>query len=64
MSGAGSATKEDGGNYTPLTLIFTVSTDVPGQTDSLYVDSIPLSAAATVRALTAFGAEPYWQAAG
>ena len=64
VSGAGSATKEDGGNYTPLTLIFTVSTDVPGQTDSLYVDSIPLSAAATVRALTAFGAEPYWQAAG
>ena len=64
VSGAGSATKEDGGNYTPLTLIFTVSTDIPGQTDSLYVDSIPLSAAATVRALTAFGAEPYWQAAG
>lgn len=64
VSGAGSATKEDGGNYTPLTLIFTVSTDVPGRTDSLYVDSIPLAAAATVRALTAFGAEPYWQAAG
>ena len=42
VSGAGSATKEDGGNYTPLTLIFTVSTDIPGQTDSLYVDSIPL----------------------
>ena len=63
-SGAGSATKEDGGNYTPLTLIFTVSTDVPGRTDSLYVESIPLAAAATVRALTAFGAEPYWQAAG
>lgn len=64
VSGAGSATKEDGGNYTPLTLIFTVSTDVPGRTDSLYVESIPLAAAATVRALTAFGAEPYWQAAG
>ena len=57
-------TKEDGGNYTPLNLIFTVSTDVPGRTDSLYVESIPLAAAATVRALTAFGAEPYWRAAG
>ena len=61
---SGSTTEEDSGNYTPLTLIFTVSTDVPGRTDSLYVESIPLAAAATVRALTAFGAEPYWQAAG
>lgn len=46
----------------PLTLIFTVSTDVPGQTDSLYVDSIPLSAAETVSALQALGADPYWRA--
>lgn len=62
LSGSGS-TKE-AGNYTPLNLIFTVTTQVPGQTDSLYVDSIPLAAEETVRALTAFGAEPYWQAAG
>ena len=62
MSGSGS-TKE-AGNYTPLNLIFTVTTQVPGQTDSLYIDSIPLAAEETVRALTAFGAEPYWQAAG
>ncbi len=64
VSGAGSTGEEDGGNYTPLNLIFTVSTDVPGRTDSLYVESIPLAAAATVRALSAFGAEPYWRAAG
>ncbi len=62
VSGSGS-TKEVG-NYTPLNLIFTVTTQVPGQTDSLYIDSIPLAAEETVRALTAFGAEPYWQAAG
>lgn len=64
VSGAGSTKETDGGNYTPLSLIFTVSTDVPGRTDSLYIDSIPLAAAATVRVLTAFGAEPYWRTAG
>ena len=48
---SGSTKQSDGSNYTPLSLIFTVSTDVPGQTDSLYVDSIPLSAAETVSAL-------------
>ena len=57
-------TKDTDGNYTPLNLIFTVTASVPGEADSLYVDSIPLSAAATVRVLTAFGAEPYWRAAG
>lgn len=61
---SGSGSTKDAGNYTPLNLIFTVTTQVPGQTDSLYVDSIPLAAEETVRALTAFGAEPYWQAAG
>lgn len=61
---SGSTKQSDGSNYTPLTLIFTVSTDVPGQTDSLYVDSIPLSAAETVSALQALGADPYWRAAG
>lgn len=61
---SGSGSTKEAGNYTPLNLIFTVTTQVPGQTDSLYVDSIPLSAEETVRALTAFGAEPYWQAAG
>ena len=61
---SGSTKQRDGSNYTPLTLIFTVSTDVPGQTDSLYVDSIPLSAAETVSALQALGADPYWRAAG
>ena len=59
-----SGSTKEAGNYTPLNLIFTVTTQVPGQTDSLYVDSIPLAAEETVRALTAFGAEPYWQAAG
>ena len=63
VSGSGS-TEEDGGNYTPLNLIFTVTTSVPGQTDNLYVDSIPLSAAETVSVLQALGAEPYWRAAG
>ena len=62
VSGSGSTKEAD--NYTPLNLIFTVTTQVPGQTDSLYIDSIPLAAEETVRALTAFGAEPYWQAAG
>ena len=61
---SGSGSTKEAGNYTPLNLIFTVTTQVPGQTDSLYVDSIPLAAEETVRALTAFGAEPYWQAAG
>lgn len=61
---SGSSSTKEAGNYTPLNLIFTVTTQVPGQTDSLYVDSIPLAAEETVRALTAFGAEPYWQAAG
>lgn len=61
---SGSGSTKEAGNYTPLNLIFTVTTQVPGQTDSLYVDSIPLVAEETVRALTAFGAEPYWQAAG
>lgn len=61
---SGSGSTKEAGNYTPLNLIFTVTTQVPGQTDSLYVDSIPLAAEKTVRALTAFGAEPYWQAAG
>ena len=61
---SGSDSTKEAGNYTPLNLIFTVTTQVPGQTDSLYVDSIPLAAEETVRALTAFGAEPYWQAAG
>lgn len=61
---SGSTKQSDGSNYTPLTLIFTVSTDVPGQTDSLYIDSIPLSAAETVSALQALGADPYWRAAG
>ena len=61
---SGSTKQSDGSNYTPLSLIFTVSTDVPGQTDSLYVDSIPLSAAETVSALQALGADPYWRAAG
>ena len=58
------STKEDGGNYTPLELIFTVSTSVPGQTDSLYVESIPLAAAATVGILQELGADPYWQPVG
>ena len=57
-------TKEDGGNYTPLELIFTVTTSVPGQTDSLYVETIPLAAAATVGALQELGADPYWRPAG
>ena len=61
---SGSGSTKEAGNYTPLNLIFTVTTQVPGQTDSLYIDSIPLAAEKTVRALTAFGAEPYWQAAG
>lgn len=61
---SGSGSTKEAGNCTPLNLIFTVTTQVPGQTDSLYVDSIPLAAEETVRALTAFGAEPYWQAAG
>ena len=61
---SGSGSTKEAGNYTPLNLIFTVTTQVPGQTDSLYFDSIPLAAEETVRALTAFGAEPYWQAAG
>ena len=61
---SGSGSPKEAGNYTPLNLIFTVTAQVPGQTDSLYVDSIPLAAEETVRALTAFGAEPYWQAAG
>lgn len=61
---SGSGSTKEAGNYTPLNLIFTVTTQVPGQTDSLYIDSIPLAAEETVRALTAFGAEPYWQAAG
>ena len=61
---SGSGSTKEAGNYTPLILIFTVTTQVPGQTDSLYIDSIPLAAEKTVRALTAFGAEPYWQAAG
>lgn len=61
---SGSGSTKEAGNYTPLNLLFTVTTQVPGQTDSLYVDSIPLAAEETVRALTAFGAEPYWQAAG
>ncbi len=61
---SGSGSTKEAGNYTPLNLIFTVTTQVPGQTDSLYVDSISLAAEETVRALTAFGAEPYWQAAG
>ena len=61
---SGSGSTKEAGNYTPLNLIFTVTTQVPGQTDSLYVDSIPLAAEETVRALTAFGAEPYWQAVG
>lgn len=61
---SGSGSTKEAGNCTPLNLIFTVTTQVPGQTDSLYVDSIPLAAEKTVRALTAFGAEPYWQAAG
>lgn len=61
---SGSGSTKEAGNYTPLNLIFTVTTQVPGQTDSLYVDSIPLAAEETVCALTAFGAEPYWQAAG
>ena len=61
---SGSGSTKEAGNYTPLNLIFTVTTQVPGQTDGLYVDSIPLAAEETVRALTAFGAEPYWQAAG
>lgn len=61
---SGSGSTKEAGNYTPLNLIFTVTTQVLGQTDSLYVDSIPLAAEETVRALTAFGAEPYWQAAG
>lgn len=61
---SGSGSTKEAGNYTPLNLIFTVTTQVPGHADSLYVDSIPLAAEETVRALTAFGAEPYWQAAG
>lgn len=61
---SGSGSTKEAGNCTPLNLIFTVTTQVPGQTDSLYIDSIPLAAEETVRALTAFGAEPYWQAAG
>ena len=63
VSGRGSTT-ESGGNYTPLELIFTVTTSVPGQTDSLYVETIPLSAAETVAALKSMGANPYWRTAG
>ena len=58
VSGIGTAS--DNGNYTPLNLIFTVTADVPGETDSLYVESIPLDASATVKALQGFGFDPYW----
>lgn len=59
------STKEGGdGNYTPLTLTFTVTTPVPGQTDSLYVDTIPLASAETVAALQSLGADPYWRPVG
>ena len=58
ISGVG--TDSGSGNYTPLNLIFTVTSDVPGETDSLYVESIPLDASATVKALQGFGFDPYW----
>ena len=59
------STKEGGdGNYTPLTLTFTVTTPVPGQTDSLYVDTIPLASAETVAVLQSLGADPYWRPVG
>ena len=61
---SGSGSTKEAGNYTPLNQKFTVTTQVPCQTDSLYIDSIPLASEKTVRALTAFGAEPYRQAAG
>ena len=52
------------GNVTLDYQSFTVTTPVPGQTDSLYVETIPLSAAETVSALKSIGANPYWRAAG
>lgn len=57
VSGIGTDETE---NYTPLSLIFTVSAGTPGYTNSLSVDSIPLSAASTVQILTLLGADPYW----
>lgn len=58
VSGIGTVSGD--GNYTPLNLIFTVTSNVPGETDSLYVESIPLDASATVKALQSFGFDPYW----
>lgn len=58
VSGVGAA---DGRDYTPLHMIFTVSSVSPGKTESLYVDALPLDAAATVDVLTALGADPYWR---
>ncbi len=57
---SGIGTDSGSGNYTPLNLIFTVTSDVPGETDSLYVESIPLDASATITALESFGFDPYW----
>ena len=58
VSGVG--TKSDD-NYTPLSLMFLVTTNTPGETANLYVDSIPLGADETVRVLEQAGAEIYWK---
>ena len=58
VSGVG--TKDDA-DYTPLYLMFIVTTNTPGETVNLYVDSIPLGADETVRGLEQAGAEIYWK---
>lgn len=58
VSGVG--TKDDA-DYTPLYLMFIVTTNTPGETVNLYVDSIPLGADETVRVLEQAGAEIYWK---
>lgn len=52
VSGVG--TKDDA-DYTPLYLMFIVTTNTPGETVNLYVDSIPLGTDETVRVLGAGG---------
>ena len=52
VSGVG--TKDDA-DYTPLYLMFIVTTNTPGETVNLYVDSIPLGADETVRVLEQAG---------
>lgn len=57
---SGIGTKDDA-DYTPLYLMFIVTTNTPGETVNLYVDSIPLGADETVRVLEQAGAEIYWK---